>query len=462
MTRRWLPVLVALVLAVAPLAGVLVDSQARAQTGASEGDQARETDRVTFYGSVFGSGLFEPMPMNTIFPYGEENYGTGYLAQCGPSPVTASCEEASWNKLALYSTAGPVQVEDRTEFMQEGAWAQLHNERGQGTEIQLDQDEPVTATVYFTYSLHGWPRNWANDEGTNCIYPHPENVPCAWPNWRWHPGAFPNVVMDATLYGADLGEMHANASNPPPVEDRILSGEARVIAEGQWGPSMVVHGLPEFPHAAEANIDLGPPQVPTIKANEDFVLVFSSYLESADQAYNYGSPLRWYSGEFYPPSMELPVENAITVEQVLPFFAHQQVGILSVVRIPWGSYDVADEDIKFGIQGPDGRPIDLDPENVRDIPIEQSLAHGGHYKPVNKTIVWGYKRADAEPGEYQVTVEATNLQGSASHACTATFTLERDVDGALVAGETEPGRCAEQTIGQERIEEAVDEATGEG
>lgn len=459
MTRQWLPVLVAVALALAPFAGLLDEGQARAQTGAAGGDQARETHRITFYGSVFGSGLFEPMPMNTIFPYGEENYGTGYLAQCGPGPVTVSCEEASWNKLGLYSTAGPVQLKDRNEFMQQGAWAQLHNERGQLTEIQLDQDESVTATVYFTYSLHGWPRNTVNDEGTNCIYPHPENVPCVWPNWRWHPGAFPNVVMEATLYAADLGQMHANASNPPPVEEKILGGEARVVAHGSWGPGMVAHGLPTFPHAAEAQIDLGPPQVPTIEATEDFVLVFSSHLESAGQAYNYGSPLRWYSGEFYPPSMELPVKNAITVERVLPFFAHQQVGVLSVVRMPWGSYDVADEDITFEIEGPDGRAVDLDPAHLREVPVEQSLAHGGHYKPVNKTLVWDYKRAGAQPGEYEVTVEATNLQGSASHACTATFTLERDAEGGLVAGEAEPGRCGEQTIGQDRLDEAKDEAT---
>lgn len=459
MRRRWLSVLVALALIAAPLASLLSDGGVRAQSSGSDTDQARETDRVTFYGSVFGSGLFEPMPANTIFPAGQENYGTGYLAQCGPSPATASCEQASWNKLGLYSTAGPVAVEDRTEFMQEGGWAQLHNERGQLTAIELDQDEPITATVFFTYSLHGWPRNTVNGEGTNCIYPHPENVPCVWPNWRWHPGAVPNVVMEATLYAADLGELHANASQPPPVEEKVLDGDARVIATGQWGPNMVTHGLPGFPHAVQANIDLGPPQSATIEANEDFILVFNSYMETGGQQYNYGSPLRWYSGEFYPPSFELPVKNAITVERVMPFFAHEKAAILGVISIPWGSYDVTDEDITFELTGPDGRPVALDPDNLREVPIEQSLAHGGHYKPVNKTIVWDYQGAGAEPGEYEVTVEATNLQGSATHACTATFTLEQDGQGQLVGGAVTPGVCGEQNLGEGQVNEIVDDAT---
>jgi hypothetical protein len=453
---RWSLVTVALALAmlVAPVAGIAADGAAQ-----SADPEERETDRVTFYGSIFGHGLFEPMPMNTIYPYGEDNFGTGYLANCGPGPAVESCEAASWNKVALYSTAGPVPVEDRSQFLRNGAWAQLHNERGQLTSIQLDQDESVTAGIYFAYSLHGWPRNTANEHGTNCIYPHPENVPCLWPNWRWHPGVFEDVVMEATLYAADLGDMHANASDPPPVEDRIQRGEARVIANGQWGPNTVVNGLPEYPNAAHAEIDLGPPQSATIEANEDFILVFSSYMETGGQKYNAGSPLRWYSGEFFPPTMELPVENAITVERVLPYEAHDQLAMVSVVSMPWGSYDVEGEDIAFQIEGPNG-PVDLDPDNVEKLPIDQSMAHGGHYEPVNKTLVWDYRNADIEPGEYEVTVTATNLQGSATHSCTGTFTLESGEDG-VVAGETKSGLCGEQTLGEEALGEVVDEATEE-
>jgi hypothetical protein len=442
-----------LALLTSPVVGLLAGEQAQAQ----EAREDRETDRVTFYGSIFGHGLWQPMPMNTIYPEDEENFGTGYLAQCGPTPANPGCEEASWNKVALYSTPGPVEVSSREEFLQEGAWAQLHNERGQLTDIRLDTSESVEATVYFAYSLHAWPRGTANEHGTNCVYPHPTGVPCLWPNWRWHPGAFEDVVMEATLYAADLGEMHANASEPPPVEQRIQNGEARVIANGQWGPETVVNGLPDTPNAIEATIDLGPPRSDAIEQNEDFILSFSSYMQTEGEAYNYGSPLRWYSGEFFPPSLELPVENAITVERVLPHFTQGQLAMISVVSMPWGSYDVDGDDIEFTVEGPDG-PVDLDPDRLRTLPIEQSLAHGGHYQPVNKSLVWDYRNADIEPGEYEITVEATNLQGSASHACSASFRLVETEDG-LRPRDTEPGLCGEQTIGQGDLQEVVEEAT---
>lgn len=453
--RRWAwMVAIALVLPSSLFAGGL---------GQSQGSQAvedRETSPVTFYGHVFGHGLGEPMPANTLPPIGEANYAIGTLANCSEvDPVLVDCQEATWNKLALFSSPGPVQVEDREEFLGQGAYSQLHNERGQSQPIHLDRSESVTAGVYFAYAAHGWPVGWFNDEGTNCIHPHPENVPCAWPNWRWHPGAFEDVVMTATLYAAELGEHRANASDAPPIEQALEDGDAREIAHGQWGPNTVINGLPGYPHAIHAEIDLGPPSTDTIEEDEDFFLVFSSYQETAGNNYLFGTPLRWYSGEFFPPTFELPVENAITTERVIPSFAHEKLAIVSVVNMPWGSYDVRDEDITFEIRGPDGELVEPDPDTLERLPIDQSLAHGGHYAPVNKTVIWDYQADGAAPGTYEVTVEATNRQGTATHACTASFTLEETAD--RLEGTAEPGRCGPQTISGEALEGVVDDVEDE-
>lgn len=438
---------------------------ATAQGGAGAA-QDRSTERITFYGHVFGNGLgdeanFGPQPANTQAPIDEANYGVGLYHWCTPAGTATlgtlepgeTCRTDQENTLALFSTPGIVDVETPTEFAQEGAYAQLHNERGQTKDILLGDGE-ITAQLFMTVDRHGWPVG--NEHGTSCIYPHPENVPCAYPYWGWDVGAQPDFTVQATLYQADLGE-RSNASAAPPINEALESGEAEVIAQGSSTRDLAVNGLPGTPKALEFNISLGEPQVDRIDRVKDFFIVHRFYSETSGQAWGTASWRIW-SGEFFPPTFTLPVRNPITVERVVPTFAHGQLAILGVANTPWGSYDVQRGSVDLTVDGPDGDTVE--PEAIRASGLSRSLAHGGHYIPVNKTWVWDYKADDLAPGNYTVTVDAENLQASASASCSASFTIEDAASGVPVPGEVHPGRCGFQTVGNETVSELAGEAGG--
>jgi hypothetical protein len=418
-----------------------------------------ETDEITFYGHVFRAGLPQPSPANTEAPIGEDNYGLGFGIYCqdaGPAvpgnPATGrveSCDEEPFNKLALFSTAGPVDVQSPAEFEQKGAYAQLHNERGQTKPILLDESGTITASLYGAWDSHGWPVRTVNPHGTNCAPPHPAGVPCLYPYWGWDPGVFEGVVMKSTLYHADLGD-RTNTSQAPPVDEAVENGKATIVAQGQWGPDRVMNGLPGSPNAFHWQIDLGQPQTDTIPRSDDFFLVHSTYQENAGQGHCLRCPMRWYSGEFFPSTFQMPVENAFTVERVIPNFANGKMAMLGILNTPWGSYDTDPDSVELTIEGPQGNVAPTNIERYADF----STAHGGHFEPVNLTWIWDYRADDVAPGDYEVTVYAENLQNSASASCTASFSLEQDGE-KLVPGDTEPARCGIQGVG---TDEAAREA----
>lgn len=434
----------------------------------SGGDGA--SDRVSFYGHVFGHGMggegnLGPQPANTQFPAGESIYGLGSFHWCTPATTWTTggaepgetCRTDEENVLALYSTPGIVNVQTPNEFEQKGAYAQLHNERGQTKDIRLANGS-VKATIFLTVDRHGWPVG--NAFGTNCLYAHPQNVPCLYPYWGWDVGTQPDFTVEATLYQADLGARD-NASAAPPIAEAV-EGDAEVVAQTSLTRDLPINGLPGTTKALQYNLDLGAPQVDKIDRSKDFFLTYRFYSESSDEAWGLASWRIW-SGEFFPPSFSLPVENPIMVERVLPTFVHDKLAILGVMNTPWGSYDVDADSVELEIEGPDSSAVN--PTKLSSPGLSRSLAHGGHYIPVNKTWIWNYRaERGLEPGNYTVTVSASNLQGTSRASCSSWFTLEESASGQLVAGETSQGRCGQQTITEEQAEQLQESAntTSEG
>ncbi|MDX1612176.1 MAG: hypothetical protein R3185_07385 [Candidatus Thermoplasmatota archaeon] len=436
------------------LALTLLPLGAMAQDAGEEAN--RETSQVTFYGHVFSHGLGAPMPANTEAPVGESNYGLGSGSECSSaSPAHEDCETAAFNKLALFSTAGFVDVRDREEFNTNGQWQLFHNERGQTKNVVLDTSKPITASAFISWDTHGWAVG-LDPYGSNCMHPHPPDVPCVYPYWGWDPGVYEDVVVKATLYMANLGEHGASASEAPPIQEAIESGDATLIAEGQWGPDQVMNGLPGAPNVNQFEIDLGPPQVDTIPRDQDFFMVYSTYQETNGQNYMVDGPARWWGGEFFAPTFQLPVKNAFDVEQVIPNFAFGKMAILGVLNTPWGSYDVDPNSLELTIEGPTG---EVSPEHLSRFG-SFSVAHGGHYLPINITWIWDYQKEGLTSGDYTITVSAKNFQHSAGASCTATFSLAQDkATGRLVPAGSEKGVCGLQSASDTFIDNLEQGAT---
>ncbi len=454
MSTRWIAIVSALALTLAVIPGV----------GAQDDGATGETDRVTFYGHVFGHRYAEPMPSNTEAPIGENNYGFGSYHWCtdqaeaiGLPPTTVNqkgCRDSGENTLVLFSTPGFVDVQDRAQWQSEGTYSLLHNERGQTKDIQLDPSQTIEASIFLTVDFHGWA---AGGGETSCIGVHPEDVPCVYPYWGWDVGTQPNFVVEATMYKAQLGEHGANASDAPPVGQAIDSGEAEIVAQGQWGPDQSTVGIPGSPAAQQFTIDMGTPQVDTIPKEEDFFIVYRYYSDTPAGSVGVHTWRLW-SGEFFPPTYTLPVENAFDVERVVPNFAHGKMAIVGVMNTPWGSYDIDPDTVDLTIEGPNG---EVTPEHISQFG-DFSVAHGGHYLPINITWIWDYQQEGLQPGDYTISLSASNFQNSAAGACQATFSLKSGEAGRLVPGQADEGVCGLQSASDDFVEQVTEGASEQG
>ncbi|HVL46950.1 MAG TPA: hypothetical protein VM889_00155 [Candidatus Thermoplasmatota archaeon] len=447
---------VRLVLVAALVAPVLAAALVEGQVEDVASERTRKTTHVKFYGHVFGAGLDTPMPANAQPTDGESNYGLGFFGKCvqgvyyqglapdvqeGYPKTNVDCDRGdTLNKLALFSSAGFVDVKSRNLFLSQGDYTLFHNERGNTKDIVLDTTQDVTASVYLSLDAHSWlvgsVAGGSNE--TNCPYYNPPDTGCLYPYWGWDPAAWPNYEVRATLYAAVLGDHGSDPSVAPPIREAIESGKARVLAEGKKRIDNVMNGLPNAPNVLKFEVNLGPPQSPVVEREESFFLVYSWYTVGPDgKPFNHDNWRLW-AGEYYPPTFTLPVKNAFDVELVVPRFLHGKLAILGLISTPWGSYDVDPRETKLVVESDRGEIIV--PERVL-VYSDFFTGHGAHYKPVNVTYIWDYVSDGLKPGLYRATVSAKNYQHSASAACSATFTIAKDGS----AGDVTVGRCGLST-----------------
>ncbi len=453
----------ALLAAAAPLGA---SQDAPASAGIDESD--RKTSLITFYGHVFDATRYNPMPMNVEFPWGEEDFSAGYGDTCGVDAldplngklqeisnelpvgptVQGSCETEELNEVWFYSTAGFVDVKDSNDFSYEN----IHNERGLTKDTYLDTTQDITATVFMSADGHGWSAAFCNLAGTK---PHdiPEPMGC----WNWDPGVLKGWTLRARLYVGVLGEYGGEANTQPDVLTAYADGALEVIAEGTSAPQDVVSiEAAGQPTVWRFDIDLG-------KARTAVIPKEKSYLWSVEWWSDVGGnkvilPPNWNlnSGELYPNAITIPVRNAFDVESLIPQFVHEKLVLHGILNTPWGSYDVDQKSVALTVNDASGGPV----QPMRIVKLaDYSVAHGGHYKPVNVTYVWDYKADALEAGKYSATISATNFQGSASAACTGYFeVLDRGQPGPIAVGQ-----CAVATLTEEqrrRLDEGVAGAPG--
>ncbi|MHB8603703.1 MAG: hypothetical protein ACYDCK_00490 [Thermoplasmatota archaeon] len=410
--------------------------------------KARPTSSVVFYGHVFGSGLDTPMPSNTQVPTGEDSLGTGRFDYC-TSAISiddntnvepgVDCDHSNGNKLVLYSTPGFVQIANVNDFNAKGGYQALHNEHGSTKDIVLDTSQHIKATVFTSVDFHSW---LVGGSETYCpTGDPPRDLACPYPDWGWDPGVLPDSEVKASMYYAILGDYGAAAGEKPNIAAALASGKSTLVASGAVGPMQVENGIPGASNVLKWNIDLGSPKVSVIPKEANFFIVYQ--FEQNNVAGEYGIPptARVWSGEYFAPTYTLPVKNAFDVEKVIPTFIHDKLVILGSINTPWGSYDVDPAATKLAVSTASGQ--DVTPQHI-DVLADYSVAHGAHYKPVNVSFVWDYAADKLAPGTYTATISAGNHEGTATAACTGTFTI--DASGA--PGSVVPGFCGEQTSQQ--------------
>jgi hypothetical protein len=429
---------------------------------------------VTFYGHVFGVGFTAPQngkdfgpdgpqPANTIFPAGDANLGLGQFDWCSdeggaqglpPSPNSNTCDVDPNNKLVLFSTAGPVQVHSRDDM----AYSKLHNEHGHTKDIVLDTTQDITATLWMSLDYHSWPTGnllpVGDNGGTDCIVPLTPDLGCPAPYWGWDPAIYPQWVVEAKLYMADLGDYGNGASEPPPIEGAWSGGKATLVAAGATPPTDVTNGLPGSPNVLEYKVNLGKPKVDVIPKTYDFFLVYSFYSVLGGQKVG-AHTWRVWAGELFPPTFTLPVKNAFDVELVIPQFVHDKLLVLGVMSTPWGSYDIDLGSAQLQVLDSGNAPVSLQHATRFG---DYQVSHGSHFKPVNFTWVWDYQKDHLKPGAYKVLVTACNHQHSACETTQAGFTVDQNLQPTAI----EVGRQGQRTITEGQLAAIQDQPGSPG
>ncbi|MBI4393397.1 MAG: hypothetical protein HY556_06340 [Euryarchaeota archaeon] len=436
-----------------------------------EEDQAKyQTKQITFYAHamLFGSG--NPNPGNTMYPWGEDDTSIGSGGgDCAPAALgpaggqsvgllvaqvsTQPCDQSASNLMYVYSTAGPVQSEKINEGIstQNPDYTAFHNERGQTKDILFDTSKDITARFYMSGDGHSWAGTVAS--------PTP-GVPAPTPRWNWDPGYEPGWQIEATLMAMSLGEYQGQASEAPTIHPKVVAKEYVEVAKGITQPMDMV-SLDEslggtYKTVYEFNINLGKPKVDRIKKTDDWVMRFRWWSNTGGNTYiANGINPNINNGEFYPAGFTIPVKDAFDVELVYPRFVYDKLVVLGLMNTPWGSYDMDGDSVDISFTNlKDNMPADV---QTLSKTADFSVAHGGHFKPINVTWVWDYQADKARAGDYKVTVSACNYQHSACSSTSAKFTI---LEGGL-PGSTEVGRSGQASFTEAQIDQSTGAAGGD-
>lgn len=402
--------------------------------------ESRDGQDVTFYGHIFAFGRDTPMPMNTQFPVGEADYSIGTTTRCGNPPPAPADNEACRGALAAneqlwYSTAGFVQVKTAEEWG--GDYTLFHNERGLTKDIYLDTTKTPRALYHMSADFHGW-----------------LVAACVAACWNWDPGVFQDWTVEATIWHASLGELHANASEEPDMSEVVSRGAgAYKVAHGisdaidmmSFDDTVpVVGGHTVWPFHINLTweqdfIDRGS----RIPKEDNLVVEWEWYQRTENPAGGVneyiigtaGAGIVWNvnSGEDYPSHIVLPVRNPLDVELVYPQFIHGKLVVLSVINTPWGSYDIDPASLDLVVRDSSGNKVPFKDGTLQQV-LEQSVAHAGHYSPIKPTWVWDYAAQGLKPGDYTVSVEIANFQHSVVASTEASFTLDESGSGSATEG----------------------------
>lgn len=370
---------------------------------------------VTLYGHLFGfpqnnDPNEEARLVNAQFPEGEADLS---LALGGSTSFQAN----GGYGLEYRSTAGLVQVKSREEYGA-GGRANLHPEVGFTKPLHLDQAQELTGVHYFSvddtpvFALGG---NDGND------------LPDYYPDLDIDYGVRPKASVSMRVW---LDGDAAEGGKPTVASGR--SAEIDMVSLPETIPGQT------FVYRFE--VPLGTAKIATIPGQEAPANLRFNVNIAALNSVKAGG-MQWgaiavNSGESFPPSWTLAVKSPLDVELVYPKFVDDKLVVLGIFNSPFGSYDVDLKTVAASWEGP------TTPKTLRKPTLDYSVAHGGHFDPVNATWVWDYKADEAKAGQYKVTISAQNRQHTAITSTSAFFTIAKGSE----AGKTQAGSSGVQTF----------------
>lgn len=393
-------------------------------------DNPRASTPTTLYYHIFdtfNNFVINTQPMDVSF---FEVGGTSFPTVTGTAANEVMGAQYDFNTIYGTSTAGPVEY----EFIENGK-PRFHLERGIAADVQIDTSvQPVSYLYIDVRDLTG------QDEASNVL-------PQLTVRFTMRTGDQPGTQADydggdLIMHGQKTATVCADGTTAAaPAEEactQAVSGLHDVLLPD-------ADGIVEF--AVPMEVEMG-----TIPAGDAFNVRIDWWQEDPagavcgeDQcAEGY---LRLAADQDHLPRMEMSILNPVYIEFIHPQVAAGTLLIHAGVNSPWGTYDVAGDDIKLTIDGP-SQPVD-----VQRVVAQNQHVHGFHHKAAEITYLWKFRNEGAATGDYTITLEVPNAAGTATATGQAGFT----VDGKRAYGVDDTGEVVPETKA-----EAVKESPGVG
>lgn len=343
---------------------------------------------------------FQEFPINTQAPpdtaSGDVGPGTlGSSSSCLPG--TGATGQAL-HTLRGYSSPSYVEY----GFIQDGV-PRIHPERGLSYDINL-QGDPVVHWYLTTDA--GLPPEGGLDPATA-------------------PLLVPRVTVEATLRtGEDAGP--GNLEN----DTGTLLGGGRsptAFLAGPLTPQLspgigyaVVDGRPVYGFDIPLTM-----ATDTIPAAGGFTLRIDTRLDlpacSDGNGYLTPSAVKAHTSPAHRPRMSMVVRDAVRIEYLHPQRVGDQVFIHTALNSPFGNYDVDESAVRLRVDG----PTPAKSLRAGDL-VQRTHEHGHHTEAVDQPWIWDY-RADGAQGEYAITLEVANDQGTAAARAVARIAVGDEV-----------------------------------
>lgn len=301
------------------------------------------------------------------------------------------------NNFVMYSSAGLVEIVD-------GVW-RTHQEPGLTEDVEV---KSPTVKLYWYMSANPIPNGNSREFPGNTV--NLAVVPQVAIKARMETGRNPYSSKSVVIAEGDTGD--GDTGN-------LIGGPGRVNMVSLPGSDNVFEFV--VPMVVKNAV------IPSVASSAGFVVSIHPY-QIRDKTGGHEvmqADWRVRTGSVFPPRLVLDIGNPMMNKAAsLSLFDNAMFVRWSFVS-PWGSYDTDDKSILLDISGP--TKVDKKAAGIVDpLIIKRSVDHDGHFKPINATWKFNYKKANLADGEYLAKLSILNNQH--------TYLLEKELAFTVVNG----------------------------
>jgi hypothetical protein len=347
--------------------------------------------------------LLQPVPINVqrppeCFP----DLAQGFTGTPGIEPFW------TFSRAVLYSSAGFVEYEE-SRCASENYKPRIHPERGLTSDILIDRSADILGYWYLSVDTAEFTP--AGQDGHNNGL-NMGVMPCVTVEMVLQTGRFPGsgttlATGRTTKTMVTTPDVLGDAPDLPAQPPDPCEGSDGDIAPGR---------------VTEFKVNLGKATA-DIPEHAGYIIIVRWFQHDGGNSEEENNVImrEWnrHNGADYPNRVIIPVQESIRIERIRVQEFDSKLYFHTVLNSPWGSYDVDTRNIRVEVFKENGEAVPL--QHLAEPILRYSVDHDGHFKPVNATFPWDYKKENLPDGRYTVKVTVPNWQHTAEATRSSSF-----------------------------------------